>query len=326
MARTSPVDAASEEGVAHALEISRPSRAVAFRRGFDATGSGESYELLKDLVAMANSGGGAIVVGVDRGGTPSRWDSGALLAAGGAAIGEQLEHHLGEPFDDFELHPATKDGEPVAVITVGARTDAPLVFARTGAYADGDGGERTAFAAGAVYFRHGGRSAPGTTQDLRRFMNREIERQRKAWLANIRQVARAPRGAQVLVVKPPSSPDLDLTGVHVVEDPNAPAVARTDFDVTHPFRQTEAIKRFNDRVKRTVMGPYDMQCVRRVHGIDRRPEFFHRPKFGSPQYSEAFIAWLVDEYHADPNVFEEAKAVVKAERATSRAASQRPGD
>jgi hypothetical protein len=32
------------------------------------------------------------------------------------------------------------------------------------------------------------------------------------------------------------------------------------------------------------------------------------PKFGSPQYSEAFVDWLVDEYEREPEFFARAKA------------------
>jgi hypothetical protein len=32
------------------------------------------------------------------------------------------------------------------------------------------------------------------------------------------------------------------------------------------------------------------------------------PKFGSPQYSEAFVAWLVEQDAKDPQFFERAKA------------------
>ena len=54
-----------------------------------------------------------------------------------------------------------------------------------------------------------------------------------------------------------------------------------------------------------------MLCVRRAHGIDDRPEFFHRPKFGSPQYSDAFARWIIAEYEGDPEFFQKAKDVYR---------------
>jgi hypothetical protein len=56
--------------------------------------------------------------------------------------------------------------------------------------------------------------------------------------------------------------------------------------------------------------------VRRVHAIseDTRPEFVHVPKFGSPQYSDAFVEWLVAERQRYPRFFEKAKTSYLATR------------
>jgi hypothetical protein len=53
-----------------------------------------------------------------------------------------------------------------------------------------------------------------------------------------------------------------------------------------------------------------------VHAIseETRPEFVHVPKFGSPQYSDAFVDWLVGEQERDPGFFESAKASYLATR------------
>jgi hypothetical protein len=94
----------------------------------------------------------------------------------------------------------------------------------------------------------------------------------------------------------------------VVDDPTAPVLARTDFDVTHPYRQKELVEILNRQAGRAIATAYDVQCVRRVHHTDERTEFFHRPKFGSPQYSESYVRWLLTQYERDPQFFERAKA------------------
>jgi hypothetical protein len=55
-----------------------------------------------------------------------------------------------------------------------------------------------------------------------------------------------------------------------------------------------------------------------VHHIDDHPEFFHQPKFGSPQYSEAYVEWLLSELAKDPQFFEDAKARDKERRMANR--------
>ena len=50
----------------------------------------------------------------------------------------------------------------------------PLVFARPGTYSVPGGKQKTAFAQGTVYFRHGAKSEPGTTEDLAHALDRRL--------------------------------------------------------------------------------------------------------------------------------------------------------
>ena len=45
--------------------------------------------------------------------------------------------------------------------------------------------QKTAFSAGTVYFRHGAKSEPGTSEDLRASLERELDRIRSSWLDGI---------------------------------------------------------------------------------------------------------------------------------------------
>ncbi len=263
-------------------------------------------------MALANSGGGVVVVGVEKDGRPSGSDPGSLLAVETAEVVNGIATYTGEQFDEVDIREAERAGHKVALLVVGTRTGSPLVFEKAGTYADGSGRRTTAFARGTVYFRHGAKSEPAVARDLARFASNEATRIRRDLLRNVRKVSSAPSGSEVIVVPPKSGPAASLERFRVVDDPSAPALARTDYDVTHPFRQKELLKTINDRVGRHVAGPYEIQCVRRVYAIDARPEFFHRPKFGSPQYSDAFVSWLVTEYQADPEFFEKAKEADRA--------------
>jgi hypothetical protein len=49
-------------GIDEALELNHETQSVDFKRQFDPSSSAEWCELTKDLVAMANSGGGVILV------------------------------------------------------------------------------------------------------------------------------------------------------------------------------------------------------------------------------------------------------------------------
>jgi hypothetical protein len=56
------------------------------------------------------------------------------------------------------------------------------------------------------------------------------------------------------------------------------------------------------------INPHDILSVRRTHGTDSKPLFFHQPRFGSPQYSDSFIDWIVEEYARDKDFFANARA------------------
>jgi hypothetical protein len=265
-------------------------------------------ELAKDVAALANSGGGTIVVGVDRTGTPTGWNPEHLLQISRARLVRELAAYFGERFDDLVVSRARKGNRRVATIEVGARAGAPVVLEKAGTYVDKDGREQRSFERGTVAFRHGGRSGPARNRDLARFARREEARVRREIQMHLRQVAKAPAGSEVIVVPPRSVPPASVGRVRVVDDPGAEVVARTDFDLTHPYRQKEVVEAVNRGAGKDIVSAYELQCVRRVHHTDSRDDFFHRPKFGSPQYSEAFVTWLLAQHQRDPQFFENAKA------------------
>jgi hypothetical protein len=245
-----------------AATAKRASKRVAFTREL----------ALEDVVAMANSGGGVIVLGDDAADVDRAHVRDALLG-----------------FDHFDMREVTRNGKRARALVVGEAGDLPLELDRT------------------VYFRHGGKSGPATADDVRRFIDRRLRATRRRWLRNIRQV---------VTTEAPAA-----TMVRVSDDPTAPVVGRVDPDQTHPYRQKEAVQTVNDRLPPgTTITPYDVLSVRRVHGIDdtSHPEFAHRMKFGSIQYSEAFVDWLVEQQRADPAFFEEAKARYSALRRRTR--------
>jgi hypothetical protein len=220
---------------------------------------------LEDVVAMANSGGGVIVLG--NGGAPTR---------------DEIRDGL-MGFDAFELTTVTRNGSRLPAVVVGEAGDLPLEVERT------------------VYFRHGAKSSPATADDIRRFIDRRLKVTRRRWLRNIREV---------VVNDAVAAPVVRLS-----EDPNAPVYGKLDPDRTHPYRQKEVVQAVNDRAA-LHLTPYDVLSVRRVHGIDdeSHPEFAHRMKFGTVQYSEAFVEWLLTQYALDREFFEDAKHAYSAQR------------
>jgi hypothetical protein len=280
--------------VSRAANATRSSKRVAVHDSVD------YVELVRDVAAMANSGGGVIVLD------------------GIAGVDEELLHErLGqyaEPeFEGLEVEPLSRNGRPSTAVVVEGVRNAPLVFTQTGRV----GADHVAFVRGGLYFRHGAKSEAATGDDVREFIRRQLEATRTQWLANIRQVMHAPDGAEVAVVE---TAERDEEGrptlIRLTTDPHAPLYGQVDPDQSHPYRQKEVIREVNARLGEGTVNAFDVLSVRRVHAIseDTRPEFVHVPKFGSPQYSDAFVEWLVAERERDPRFFEKAKSSYLATR------------
>jgi hypothetical protein len=276
-----------------AAKATRSSKRVALRDAVD------YVDLVRDVAAMANSGGGVIVLdgvaGVDE-----------------ELLHERLSEYAEPEFEGFEVEPVSRDGRPsVAVVVEGVR-NAPLVFTQTGRV---DG--HVAFVRGGLYFRHGAKSEAATGEDVQEFIRRQLEATRTQWLANIRQVMHAPDGAEVAVIE---TAERDEEGrptlIRLTTDPHAPLYGQVDPDQSHPYRQKEVISEVNARLGEGAVNAFDVLSVRRVHAVseDTRPEFVHVPKFGSPQYSDAFVEWIVGEVQRDPEFFERAKTQYLATR------------
>lgn len=299
-----------------ALNAKRESKSVEFKESLNVTSSGEWVEVIKDVVAIANSGGGVILIGVDNHGNPNGFDVKPLLEFDSADITNKIHKYTGVQFSEFEILEGEKDGYKVAVLNIQG-VSIPIVFTKPGTYDIGGGKQKTAFGIGTIYFRHGAKSDPGNTEDIRKAIERQLESIRKDWIRGVRKVVTAPRGSKIVVasgeVKESSSPD--ATPIRIVDDPSAPAYRKIDYDISHPHRMKELVRRLNEELKgKETVTTYDIQCLRRLHNLDGNSAFCHKPAFGSTQYSEALIDWIKKQLGANARFLAEARDVCHARR------------
>lgn len=279
-----------------------------FKASFDV--KNDWCELIKDIVAMANSGGGRILVGVTDDGFPSGTDVTKLLSVDLADVVNKIRGFTDVNFSALTIHSVDFSGAPVAEISIRAAAT-PLVFGKPGNYTDSNGKAQCAFRQGMLYVRHGPKSEPATSDDLRSLIEQHVDRQRKAMLTNLRQVIEAPPNTVVTLVAPATNiaapvaavtPDGSATPVRIVDTPTAKEAILLDVNTTHPFRQKEVVdtlnRHFSDAVRFTTN---DNVAVRRLHKIDAQTKFCYRPKFGSCQYSTAYIEWLIERISSDTN-------------------------
>lgn len=212
-----------------ALSAKRESKYIEFKQDFDTDSAGEWCEVIKDIVAIANSGGGVIVFGLDNCGTPTRASLHKLSQVDPADITNKISKYTGSVPLEFEIRELVKDGNVLQCFIIQA-VSIPIVFQKPGTYDAGAGKQKSAFGSGTVYFRHGAKSEPGTTDDIRNAIERQLEAIRKSWLKGVKKVVQAPQGSQIVALHPipaHGNPSFSAMTVRAVRDPKATPVLLT---------------------------------------------------------------------------------------------------
>jgi Putative DNA-binding domain len=296
--------------IERALQARRESKTVDFKRSFDPDNSGEWCELIKDVVAMANSSGGCVVIGVeDDGSIGPLGAAGPLLALDPARVTDKVARYTGVQFEDFGIAEGIRDGQAVGVLAVGPSTR-PLIFEKPGTYPVAEGKQKSAFSVGTLYVRHGAKSEPANSSDLARILERAVQLVRKEWMTGVRRMVNAPAGSKLAVLPPGvrQSRDPEATPIRITTDPAAPEYRLVEPDATHPWRQKELLAEVSKALPDDVrINQFDIQAVRHVYAIDSEARYFYKGKFGSAQYSPEFRDWLVEEYRADSAFFWKAR-------------------
>lgn len=280
--------------VAKCITAKRESKSVEFKQCFSPTDARESLEVLKDIVAIANSGGGALAIGIDNAGNVSGTDVKPVLQHDHAKYCDVIRKYTLQDYSDFEVVEAEKEGEPIAVFVINP-PDFPIVFVKPGTYAVDHNKQQTAFGHGTVFFRHGAKSEPGTTDDLRRFMHQRMKEMEQQLLQGMRKVVEAPRGSQLDVIGVTKRAASAGLGVRLTKDKDAPGVVAVDRDILCPYRQKEVLVALKKRIPAVDVNSHDIQSVNRVYNIHSKEGFCWQPAFGSRQYSEIYVEWLVEQ-------------------------------
>src|SRR5437867_6695518 len=89
-----------------------------FKATFDPDSTGDWCELVKDIVAFANSGGGWIVFGVNDDGTLANADLGPLRKLDPAIVVDKIEKYTDQHFADFFVCKANRSGSEVVAMGI----------------------------------------------------------------------------------------------------------------------------------------------------------------------------------------------------------------
>lgn len=92
-----------------ALSATRESKFIEFKESFDVASSGDWCEIIKDIIALANTGGGMILIGVDNHGKPNGFDIRQVMGCDTADITNKIHKYTGWQFSEFEISEEDKD-------------------------------------------------------------------------------------------------------------------------------------------------------------------------------------------------------------------------
>jgi Putative DNA-binding domain/EC042_2821-lke REase len=299
----------SEEELRTLLTRTAETAELDFKSKFEGADAGDWIEIIKDIVAFAKSGGGTILIGVSDDGAPSGADVAGALAIDPADLTNRIHKYTSTHFHGFEFIECEKGGHKICAIMIQS-CRVPLVFTRVGTYEVAHGRQKTVFSVGTVYFRHGAKSEPGTSEDLRIFLERELALIKRSWLDGIAKVVEAPAGSRFAILPPetePAGPSGALP-LRLTDDPTAPAYYAVPIDTTHPFRQKEVVREVNTKLAgRKTINAHDTLCIRRVYSVEKDIKFCYTQNYATPRYSEAFVDWVVQKYEEDESFFNKTK-------------------
>lgn len=300
----------------------RESKYLDFKSHFDAS-PGAWCELIKDIVACANSGGGVLVFGANSDGSAAGTDVSHLLQLDTADITDKMARYTGVQFSDIELVEILRTGGRAVAMLI-SETEVPLVFVKPGTYAVDNSKQRTAFSQGTVYFRHGAKSEPGNREDLIAWRDRSLEKVRASWLGNIKKVVAAPADHAVTVVSSPTGAGHGGSGVggatgaimaRVSAEPGALSIVPQNAEEIWPYRQKDLLREINKELPSSAqVNGHDMLCINTaLNVLNDHPEFAYKPhRLASPQYSQQYAEWIVAQYRRDKQFFRKHRVAYRA--------------
>lgn len=169
--------------------------------------------LVRDLVAIANSGGGVLSIGSNE---PEQWgiDRSAAQTLDGTIITNQVNRYI-SPATASVVHEVSSvhDDRVIVRLRIKAAGKYPYVFSKDGQFSDGDvAGE--AFQKGDIYVRHGDASVRADHSHIAGFIDRAVEASRGALVGQIgqivAQISRLPEDSDPLIIA--RTPDGSIAG------------------------------------------------------------------------------------------------------------------
>ena len=197
-------------------------------------GPREWAELARDVVALANSGGGLVVFGIADDCTRIGLSASLTSVLDPAKLIDQLRRKAPSASIRTEYVEVVYYRKRFGCLLVSSVV-VPLVFDVEWGYNDSAGNHHLVIRPGLLYVRTPGRSGPAREIDVREVWQHSVDLATQKTLARIERVASLPPDAELIVSSGPKSDTgfVLVSGsegrpVRIVDDPSAPAVSLRD--------------------------------------------------------------------------------------------------
>jgi predicted HTH transcriptional regulator len=177
----------TEQKVGELVTRKRESAKLDYKQEWEPQRRRDVVELTKDLVAMANTAGGYVVIGLGDDGEEVGLSDAQVEVLDEAKVRAQVQSFLGIGLELFLDKTITYGGKKYAILTVLRSPRSPIVFEKDGQYPDPGGGNRSpaAFRQGDVFVRHGSASERWNQDDVRTIYSRVVDREKEVWLSEV---------------------------------------------------------------------------------------------------------------------------------------------
>ena len=174
---------------------------VDLKSDIDLDDAGAMMELVKDLIAIANSRGGLIRIGMTELAADGI-DGEKLTKLDGAKISDQVNRYVSPKKVHVEHNVADIGGVRVLIdLTISSSGKYPLVVSRL-ANSQRNGRQISVMRPGEIYVRHGAKSELASYEDIVAMIDDAVNQSRKEFLQNIQRLALLPEGSQVAFSNP----------------------------------------------------------------------------------------------------------------------------
>ena len=189
--------------------------------------------LAKDIVAMSNSGGGAIVFGVDDNGRRVGLKQSLLSLMDPARINGQIESKAPGARVSTSYYEITFYRLRYGFLCVHPQEDL-IVFEKEWGYKKPNGSDQIVIRRGVLYARGVGESRPARQADITLMVKRLIETGSKALLAKIEKIATLPLDSGIVALEPGS----ESRGIHLVDsEPGLPVKVTSEGEDAIPITE-----------------------------------------------------------------------------------------